>query len=148
MSSTITVAIINGPNLDRLGRREPDVYGTKTLADLEATLRTEAARLGVDVRFFQSNHEGALIDHISFLSEAGVAGLIINPGGLTHTSVALRDAISGSGLRAIEVHISNIHSREEFRSHSYTAGACLGVIAGLGLDGYSLALRYFAPRPD
>lgn len=139
-----TFAVINGPNLDRLGKREPDVYGRQTLADLELQLRTLADELGVEVTFFQSNHEGALIDHIAACTDDGVRGLIINPGGLTHTSVALRDAIAGSGLPAIEVHISNVHAREAFRQHSYTAGACLGVIAGLGFDGYRYALRHLA----
>jgi 3-dehydroquinate dehydratase-2 len=141
-----TVAIINGPNLDRLGLREPEVYGRETLADLERRLRAEAAALGVAVTFFQSNHEGALIDQISALPGAGVGAIILNGAGLTHTSVALRDAIKGSGLPAVEVHISNIHARETFRSHSMTAGACIGVITGLGLDGYSLALRFLAGR--
>jgi len=139
------IAIINGPNLDRLGRREPEVYGRATLADLEKQLRADAAALGVEVSFFQSNHEGALIDHINSL-EAGVTGIILNGAGLTHTSVALRDAIAGSGLPAIEVHISNIHAREEFRRHSVTGAVCVGVITGLGFAGYSLALRHLTQR--
>ena len=141
-----TIAIINGPNLDRLGRREPEVYGRETLADLERTLRAEAGPLGVEVSFFQSNHEGALIDHIASLADAGAGGIIINPGGLTHTSVALRDAIAAAALPAIEVHISNIYRREEFRHRSLTAGACAGVISGLGLAGYALALHHLATR--
>jgi 3-dehydroquinate dehydratase-2 len=140
------IAIINGPNLDRLGRREPEVYGRETLADLEKRLRGDAATLGVEVTFFQSNHEGALIDHIAGLGDAGVTGIILNGAGLTHTSVALRDAIAGSSLPAIEVHISNIHAREEFRHRSVTGGVCLGVITGLGLNGYSFALRFLAER--
>ncbi len=143
-----TIAILNGPNLDRLGKREPSVYGAASLADLQAGLEREAAVLGVRVCFFQSNHEGALIDELGRLAEAGVAGAILNPGGLTHTSIALRDAIAGSGLRVIEVHISNVHAREEFRHRSFTAGACLGVIAGLGLPGYSHALRHLAGLKD
>ena len=141
-----TIAILNGPNLDRLGRREPHIYGHETLADLETRLRTEAATLGVELEFFQSNHEGALVDKISQLADARVHGMIINAGGLTHTSVALRDAIAGSGIAAIEVHISNIHAREEFRHKSVTGGACLGMIAGLGRDGYSYALAFLARR--
>ncbi len=138
------IAIINGPNLDRLGRREPEIYGRETLTDLEARLRKEAGPLGVELTFFQSNHEGALVDHIAGLGEAGCTGFILNGAGLTHTSVSLRDAIAGSGLPAIEVHISNIHAREEFRRHSVTGAVCRGVITGLGFDGYSLALRHLA----
>ncbi len=141
-----TIAILNGPNLDRLGLREPEIYGRETLADLEKRLRAEAAGLGVAVTFFQSNHEGALIDHIATLPGGGVCGFILNGAGLTHTSVALRDSIKGSGLPAVEVHISNIHGREEFRSHSMTAPACVGVITGLGLAGYSFALKFLATR--
>jgi 3-dehydroquinate dehydratase-2 len=140
------IAIINGPNLDRLGRREPEIYGRETLADLEKRLRADATELGVEVSFFQSNHEGALLDHIASLAEAGCGGLILNGAGLTHTSVALRDAIAGSGLHAVEVHISNIHAREEFRHHSVTGGVCIGVITGLGFAGYSFALRFLAQR--
>lgn len=139
-----TIAIINGPNLDRLGRREPGIYGRETLADLEQRLRAEAKALGVEVTFFQSNHEGALIDHVAGLADAGVSGIILNGAGLTHTSVALRDAIAGCGLPTVEVHISNIHAREPFRQHSLTGAVCRGVITGLGLTGYSLALRYLA----
>jgi len=141
-----TIAILNGPNLDRLGRREPHIYGSETLADLEKRLRAEAAALGVDVVFFQSNHEGDLVDRISQLADAKAHGMIINAAGLTHTSVALRDAIAGSGIATIEVHISNIHAREEFRHKSVTGGACLGVIAGLGREGYSYALKFLAGR--
>ena len=139
-----TFAVINGPNLDRLGRREPEVYGRETLADLEQKLGKLASELGVAVTFFQSNHEGAIIDHIAASADKGVSGFIMNPGGLTHTSVALRDAISAAARPTVEVHISNIHAREEFRRHSVTAGACIGVVAGLGMHGYSLALRHLA----
>jgi 3-dehydroquinate dehydratase-2 len=141
-----TIAIINGPNLDRLGRREPEVYGRETLADLETALKADAAGLNVALSFFQSNHEGALIEHLAALADQGVHGIVINPGGLTHTSVALRDAIAATARPTIEVHISNIHAREEFRRHSYTAGACLGVITGLGFAGYHLAVRFLAAR--
>lgn len=140
------IAIINGPNLDRLGQREPEVYGSETLADLEKRLRAEAANLPVELTFFQSNHEGALIEHIASLADAGTHGIVINGAGFTHTSVALRDAIAAAGLPTVEVHISNIHAREEFRRNSVTAGVCIGVITGLGFAGYSLALRYFADQ--
>ncbi len=138
------VAIINGPNLDRLGRREPAIYGRATLRDLEKLLRAEARKLGVALTFFQSNHEGALIDKLGELADRRFAGVVINPGGLAHTSVVLRDAIAGSGLPAIEVHISDIRRREKFRHRSITAGACTAMISGQGLPGYVLALRRLA----
>lgn len=141
-----TIGILNGPNLNRLGKREPKIYGADTLADLEARIAKEAVALGVKVEFFQSNHEGALIDKLHAWADAGVVGVAMNPGGYTHTSVALRDAVAATGLPVIEVHISNVHAREEFRHKSLTAGACIGVIAGLGLEGYSLALRHLAGR--
>lgn len=140
-----TIAVLNGPNLDRLGKREPEIYGRATLADLEASLRQSfdsEARL----EFFQSNHEGALIDRISALADARADGIVINPGGLTHTSVALRDALAGSGLPVVEVHISNIYKREAFRQHSMTAPASVGVITGLGLEGYAAAIRFLLKR--
>ena len=136
------IAVLNGPNLNRLGKREPEIYGSKTLDDLEFQLQTEARELVCDLAFFQSNHEGQLIDKITELAESGFHGLIINPGGLTHTSVALRDAIAGSNMPTVEVHISNIHKREDFRQKSVTSGACSGSIAGLGFKGYSLALNF------
>ena len=139
------IVIINGPNLDRLGSREPEIYGDQTLTDLENLLVEEAAGLGVEVQFYQSNHEGFIIDEINNqYADGEVFGLIINPGALTHTSLALHDAIAGSDLPTIEVHISNIYQREEIRQHSMTAEACLGVISGLGFDGYVAALRYLA----
>ena len=137
------IAVINGPNLDRLGKREPEVYGTATLADLETMLRDHVADRKVELDFFQSNHEGELIDRIAVYADRGFNGIILNAAGLTHTSVALRDAIQGSGLAAIEVHISNIHKREPFRHLSMTAPACVGMIAGLGFHGYRAALDYF-----
>ena len=143
-----TIGILNGPNLNRLGKREPKVYGSDTLADLERRLAEESVKLGVKLDFFQSNHEGALIDRLHAWADAGVAGVVMNPAGFTHTSVALRDAVSASGLPVIEVHISNIHAREEFRHKSLTAAVCLGVIAGLGFDGYSLALRKLTAHGD
>jgi 3-dehydroquinate dehydratase-2 len=139
------LAIINGPNLDRLGRREPEIYGSATLADLEQSLRTEFGP-AAELEFFQSNHEGALIDRIALLADRKFDGLAINPGALTHTSVALRDALLGSHLRAVEVHISNIYRREDFRHKSLTAPACEAVITGLGLEGYHAALRYLLKR--
>ena len=138
------IVIINGPNLDRLGIREPDIYGDQTLTDLENLLTEEAESLGVQVQFYQSNHEGFIIDEIGEYSDSEVFGLILNPGALTHTSLALRDAIAGSDLPAIEVHISNIYRREDIRQLSLTAPACIGVISGLGFDGYVAALRYLA----
>jgi 3-dehydroquinate dehydratase II len=136
-----TIAILNGPNLDRLGKREPEIYGRATLADLETALRAEFGAIA-RLEFFQSNHEGALLDKIAALADAKADGLVLNPGGFTHTSVALRDALAGSGLRAVEVHISNIYRREEFRHESLTAPACLAVISGLGLEGYHAAVRF------
>src|SRR5579883_1842442 len=136
------IAVLNGPNLDRLGKREPEVYGSATLADLEAGLRAEFGGKA-ELEFFQSNHEGKLIDHIGSLADRKFSGIVMNPAGFTHTSVALRDALLGSGLPAIEVHISNIYRREEFRHKSMTAGACVAVISGLGLEGYYAAVRFF-----
>ena len=138
------IAIINGPNLDRLGRREPHIYGDQTLTDLENLLTEASDELGVQVQFYQSNHEGFLIDEIGEYADSEVFGLIINPGALTHTSLALRDAIAGSDLPTIEVHISNIYKREPIRHHSLTAEACIGVISGLGFEGYVWALRHLA----
>ncbi len=135
------IAILNGPNLDRLGKREPEIYGSTTLADLERQL-TEAFASQAELTFFQSNHEGALVDKISALADAGIDGLVINGAALTHTSVALRDALLGSKLKAVEVHISNIYRREEFRHTSLTGPACVGVITGLGLEGYYAAVRF------
>lgn len=138
------IVIINGPNLDRLGKREPSIYGDQTLTDLENLLTEEAAEIGVQVQFYQSNHEGFIIDKIGEFADSEVFGLIINPGAFTHTSLALRDALAGSDLPAIEVHISNIYNREEIRQHSMTAEACIGVISGLGFDGYVAALKHLA----
>jgi 3-dehydroquinate dehydratase-2 len=134
------IHVLNGPNLNLLGRREPAIYGARTLADIEADLRTMAEAAGVSLTFRQTNSEGELV---SFVQEAGLSGadVILNAGAYTHTSVALRDAIKGSGARAIEVHLSNVHAREEFRHHSYIAPVALGVIAGFGAASYSLALR-------
>jgi len=138
------ICIINGPNMDRLGKREPSIYGDETLTDLENQLTEEADDLDVAVQFYQSNHEGFIIDKIGELSDSEIFGIIINPGALTHSSLALRDAIAGSDLPTIEVHISNIYRREEIRRHSITAEACIGVISGLGFESYCAALRYLA----
>jgi len=135
------IAILNGPNLDRLGQREPEIYGHTTLADLESQLSATFAD-SAELIFFQSNHEGALVDKISELATSAVDGLVINGAALTHTSVALRDALLGSALTAVEVHISNIYRREEFRHKSLTGPACAGVITGLGLEGYFAAVRF------
>ncbi len=134
------VRIINGPNLNLLGQRETEIYGTETLADLESHLTRLAAELGVDVDFVHSNSEGALIDAIQECRGRRDA-LVINPGGYTHTSVAIHDAIRAAEVPAVEVHVSNIHGREGFRAQTITGAACVGVITGLGLYGYGLALQ-------
>lgn len=134
--------VLNGPNLNLLGSREPQVYGHTTLAMLEAELQQQAAAAGARLQCFQSNHEGALIDRIHAARTDGTRFIVINPGGLTHTSVALRDALAGVALPFIEVHISNVHAREAFRHHSYLAPIAVGVICGLGIDGYRLALQH------
>jgi 3-dehydroquinate dehydratase-2 len=139
------IAILNGPNLDRLGKREPEIYGHTTLADLEASLRAEFAG-PAELDFFQSNHEGALIDKIAALADARFDGIVINGAALTHTSVALRDALAGAHLPAVEVHISNIYKREDFRHTSLTAPVALAVISGLGLEGYFAAIRFLLKR--
>jgi 3-dehydroquinate dehydratase-2 len=138
------IAILNGPNLNRLGRREPEIYGTATLKDLEKLVRIEARKLGMNVRFFQSNHEGVLVDKVHALADSGIEGFIVNFAAYSHTSIALHDALKGTGLPAIEVHISDIKKREKFRRHSITAGACIGMISGKGFPGYIEALRRLA----
>lgn len=134
--------VLNGPNLNLLGTREPAVYGSTTLAEIAAELTQMAADAGAELQCFQSNHEGALIDRVQAAAADGTDCIVINPGGLTHTSVALRDALAGVALPFIEVHISNIHQRETFRHHSYLSGIALGVICGLGINGYRLALQH------
>lgn len=141
----ISVLVLNGPNLNMLGKREPGVYGTKTLAEIEAETTAFGTGLGLDVVFRQSNHEGILIDwiHEAFGS---CKGIVINPGAFTHTSVALQDAIRAVGLPAVEVHLSNVFARESFRHHSYVSPVALGVICGFGPLGYQLALTALKPH--
>ncbi len=138
--------ILNGPNLNLLGMREPDTYGRTTLADIEDSL--QAAFSTAEFRFVQSNHEGDLIDALHEAGTDGSAGVVFNPGGFTHTSVALRDAVAAVDVPVIEVHLSNIHGRERFRHRSLTAGSSLGQISGLGAKGYELAVRYFVERSE
>ena len=137
--------VLHGPNLNLLGEREPEVYGRATLAEIDARLREQGAKRSVEVESFQSNHEGALLDRIQSARRTH-QGIIINPGGLTHTSVALRDALVACSLPVIEVHLSNIHAREEFRQRSLVAGIALGQISGLGAKGYELALEALLDR--
>ena len=134
--------LLNGPNLNLLGTREPAVYGSTTLADIEKAAAAQAAAAGASLDCFQSNHEGALIDRIHAARDEGVTAIVINPGGLTHTSVALRDAFAAVGIPFVEVHISNIHQREAFRHHSYLSSLALGTICGLGTDGYRYAIDF------
>lgn len=135
------ILLINGPNLQLLGVREPEIYGSLTLAELVSRVRAAAEALGVELVDFQSNSEGTLVDRIGSSLIEKFDGIIINPAAYTHTSVAIRDALAGVALPAIEVHLSNIFSREDFRSRSLTAPACTGMISGLGVEGYILALR-------
>jgi 3-dehydroquinate dehydratase, type II len=140
----VTLLVLNGPNLNLLGTREPDTYGTTTLADIEASL--EEAFPEVTVRFAQANSEGTLIDHLHAAHEEEIDGVVFNPGGYTHTSVALRDAVAAIDPPVVEVHLSNIHAREDFRRTSRIAPACVGQMSGFGTNGYRLAVRFFVMR--
>jgi 3-dehydroquinate dehydratase II len=141
----VTVQVLNGANLGRLGTREPAVYGTTTYAELVAMVEDVAAGLGLDVRVRQTDSEAELLGWIHDATDAGDP-VVINPGGWSHTSVVLHDALAAVGAPVVEVHISNIHRREEFRHHSYVSRVADGVIAGLGVQGYELALRYLAAK--
>ncbi|MGV7209481.1 type II 3-dehydroquinate dehydratase [Oxalobacteraceae bacterium A2-2] len=136
------ILLLNGPNLNLLGTREPEVYGATTLADVEQAALAQAQAAGATLSCFQSNHEGALIDRIHAARTEGVDAIVINPGGLTHTSVALRDALAGVAIPFVEVHISNIYKREDFRHHSFLSAIALGTICGLGVDGYRFAIDF------
>jgi 3-dehydroquinate dehydratase-2 len=143
-----TILILNGPNLNLLGTREPAVYGPATLDDVRALCEASGQRLGLGIDFRQSNHEGVLVD---WIHEAGTAfragsllGVVFNAGAYTHTSVALHDAIKGTGVPVVEVHISNVHAREPFRHHSYLSPAAAGIVVGFGIDGYALAIEGLA----
>jgi 3-dehydroquinate dehydratase-2 len=136
----MNVLVIHGPNLNLLGKREPDIYGTVTLEEINSRLAVLARELGADITIFQSNHEGELVQKIQDAIGTCQA-LVINPGAYTHTSVALRDAIASTGILAVEVHLSNIYRREEFRQHSYISGVALGQITGFGPESYLLGLR-------
>ena len=139
------VVVVHGPNLNLLGKREPHIYGTRSLDDLNEVVRQKAHALGLDVTCFQSNHEGEIIDFLQ-KQAPGSAGVVINPGALSHYSLALYDCLQALALPVVEVHLSNIHAREEFRSRSVTARAARGVITGLGFAGYEMALEYLAKQ--
>ena len=136
----MSILVIHGPNLNKLGERETDIYGDTSLESINALVSEHAKKRNVDVNFYQSNHEGEIIDRIHQAGREGVEGLIINPAAFTHTSVAIRDALGSVDMPKVEVHLSNVHAREEFRHKSFTAGVCLGQICGFGPQSYILAL--------
>ena len=140
------VLVVNGPNLNLLGTREPHIYGSTTLADVENGLRVQGEALGVELLCFQSNHEGAIVDRIHAARAEGVGWILINTGAYTHTSVAIRDALAGVAIPFVEVHISNVHKREAFRHHSYLSDIAEAVMVGFGTQGYGLALQFVAGR--
>jgi len=142
----VTLLVLHGPNLNLLGTREPAVYGHATLADVNRRLEVQAKSAGVRLQTFQSNHEGALIDRVHAALTEGVRFIIINPAGLTHTSVALRDALAGVDIPYVEVHLTNVHAREAFRHHSYFSDKAVGTIVGLGPRGYEYALAFAVDR--
>ena len=138
------IGLLNGPNLDRLGKREPEIYGSTTLAQIEELVVAKANSMDLEMDTYQSNHEGSMIDKIHKWADSGFKGLILNPGGFTHTSVALRDAVVASGLDTVEVHLSNIYAREDFRHKSLISGIATAVIAGAGYVGYISALHFLS----
>lgn len=140
------ILLINGPNLNLLGTREPAKYGHTTLPQVEAMVREAGQALGVEVACFQSNHEGGIVDRIHAARSEGVAGVVINPGAYTHTSVAIRDAFAGTAIPFAEIHVSNVHAREPFRHHSYLSEIAAGIVVGFGVEGYVLALRGLVTR--
>jgi 3-dehydroquinate dehydratase-2 len=144
MASPPLVLVVNGPNLDKLGTRQPEIYGSTTLAELEESLRSRAKELGLDVDFVQANDESAVVEAVAGSAGRGTAAILINPAALTHFSYPLREALAATGLPVVEVHISNIHAREPFRRLSLVSGVAKGVIAGLGITGYTLALEAIA----
>ena len=141
-----SILVLHGPNLNLLGSREPEVYGRTSLAVIDAALAERARQAGHALASFQSNAEHALIERVQAAAHDGTDWILINPAGYTHTSVALRDALAGVALPVVEVHISNVHKREEFRHHSYISGIADGVIAGLGIQGYEMALHYLVRK--